>query len=171
MNTTNKTDKTNRRYRNSLRATSKQEPPSMERYKQDYKQDYKQEYIKDNLQESTEPITSPQQTQHIKISVRLPKGIVTSFTIKKNIIALWLLYTSDTDYLDIYSLLDSLDSEDLNKFSEKVSKLINNFVYKCLNEWTKESGKGLSDFITEKMIEDFLDDYPLYVALLLTIKN
>ncbi len=122
--------------------------------------------------------TSPVTSQHIKMSVRLPKGIVTSLTIKKNIIALWILYTCDPETLNTEiidsseaSEAQSLTQEDIIEDEETIYKLVNTFVYKCLEGWDKESGKGLSDFVTELMIEDFLDDYDLYESLLPLIKG
>jgi len=32
------------------------------------------------------------------------------------------------------------------------------FVYKQLDSWEKDNGKGLSDFITDRMIESMLED-------------
>lgn len=147
--------------------------------------------IKENKGNTT---NTNQSTNHIKISVRLQRGIVgtgvTSFTIKKNIIALWLLYRQpistnhiNTNHINTtystYSLPDTPNKKELETFSKKVPKIINDFVYTCLNEWDKDTGKGLSDFITERMIKDFLEgseepgesEYPLYIKLLSTIRN
>lgn len=115
-------------------------------------------------------------SQHIKMSVRLPKGIVTSLTIKKNIIALWLLYTCDpealsTEIIDSSEANNILCPEDIKKDEETISKSVSSFIYKCLEKWENETGKGLSDFITEMMIEDLLEDYVLYENLLPLIKG
>ena len=100
-------------------------------------------------------------SQHIKMSLRISNK-VTSITIKKNIIVLWLIFS------------DKIDLEDLEDLDfEKVSVVINNFVYSCLNGWDKDTGKGLSEFITDMMIKDFLDDsytYSVYRELLKGIK-
>ena len=121
------------------------------------------------------PINAISTSQHIKMSVRLPKGIVTSLTIKKNIIALWLLYTCDpeslhTELLDVEDIMEHMTIEDVIEDEKTISKLISVFVYKCLEGWENETGKGLSDFVTELMIEDFLDEYPLYENLMPLIK-
>lgn len=111
----------------------------------------------------------PLSAQHLKISVRLPRGIVTSLTLKKNILVLWILYTADPDlfYIDIIgNNVVELQEEHIKKDKDAIWKLINDFVYKCLDNWSKETGRGLSDYITECMIEDFLDDYEIYEKLL-----
>ncbi len=174
--------------------------------------EFKRQYHSDfNKEAGSSPTIVLPSTQHIKLSVRLPKGIVTSLTIKKNIIALWLLYTSDPSYIDIDSINkwveqslngvsnqagntgnndidtimkpkeieDALEADlaavaeakkELEKIQEKINRSINNFVHKCIGKWIKESGKGLSDFVTEMMIEDLLEDYKLYTIVLTQIK-
>ena len=119
------------------------------------------------------PIT-PSQTPslHIKISVRLgkgSKGIVTSLTIKKNTVALWLLYTCDPEVLHTNIINEEerekgaeLKPEDIQKDKDTVSQLISEFVYKCLEGWDKETGRGLSDFVTELMTKDILDEEDHY---------
>lgn len=115
------------------------------------------------------PRTTENPSQHIKMSIRLPRGIVTSLTLKKNILSLWLLYTADEDELDLENIVEYREAnriEDIGKFTEMANTLISAFVYKCLEDWDKETGKGLSDFVTEKMIEDLLEDYILYSTVI-----
>jgi hypothetical protein len=118
-------------------------------------------------------------TAHFKMSIRIPNGIVTSLTIKKNIIAMWLIYRQPTpkDSLDLdkittesiamHSLLskDDLLTAEAN-VTEAISNMISDFVYEKIELWTKETGKGLSDFITDLMIQDILEeDFSLYKFL------
>jgi hypothetical protein len=143
------------------------------------------------------PPKHSQPSQHIKISIRLKRGIVTSLTLKKSIIAIWLLYTADTDVLPLEQLeelmavaggttrattiaaagtleaqkeLENLENlKNLNAFKEKANELVNDFVYECLEDWDKDTGKGLSEFVTEIMIADFLEDYDQYELILNSI--
>jgi len=99
-------------------------------------------------------------SMHYKMSLRLNNGTVTSITIKKNILALWIIYSPVTGDLDLEKTS-----------SEKIMTLINKFVYTSLKYWDKETGKGLSDFITEQMIHDFLESqYGLYSTITERIK-
>ena len=102
-------------------------------------------------------------TQHIKMSIRLSNGIVTSLTIKKNIVALWIIFAKTNSDIDLTTELNF----------DKLSSLVNTFVYKCMNDWKQNTGKGLSDFITEKMIRNILNDgntYSIYCDLIKGIK-
>lgn len=40
---------------------------------------------------------------------------------------------------------------------DRIETQASDFIYKCLEEWPYDDGKGLSDFVMEKMAEDFLD--------------
>lgn len=92
------------------------------------------------------------QSHSIRIPIRLsqsnnPDGIskVSSLSLKKNICALWLL------------LLDVQEGKD-------GKERITDFVYDCIDKWENDSAKGLSEFISEKMICEMLqtDDYKEY---------
>ena len=86
--------------------------------------------------------TQSNSTDTVKISLRINPGYpVTSLTIKKNIVSLWTLLRTDGD---------SNDSDD------NPIRLISAFVYNSLALWKKETGQGLSDFITELLIKDML---------------
>ncbi len=150
-------------------------------YKKGYKDSYASEASKESQTGSSAPggitvkalpksPTTQRTSQHIRISVRLPRGIVTSLTIKKNIIALWLLYRTPS-LEDPEQILDLLESGGDVK-DDTVGTMVNNFVYHCLSFWEQDTGKGLSDFVTERMIEDALEveDYDMYVTLLGLIK-
>ena len=79
----------------------------------------------------------------IKYSVRLPNG-VTSLSLRKNVVSLWVL----------------LNCIKKDEFQNRLG----NVVQDSLGEWEGESGKGLSDFITDKLISQILDtqDYSRY---------
>lgn len=111
---------------------------------------YKTDYKNDNMNRKNSHISQSQQSQHIKMSIRLNRGVVTSLTIKKNIITLWLLFSEANTNLDLSDIKD-IDFK-------KISKMVNDFVYDCMNHWENDTGKGLSDFITERMIQDIIND-------------
>lgn len=93
-------------------------------------------------------------TDTVKFNIRMGVGssAPTSITLRKNIIALWILLMDKADR-DPYELIQ--------EFIEKV----------CLKRWKKESGKGLSDFVTKCMIHSFLesDDFQLYKKIYLSL--
>ncbi|MCP3683845.1 MAG: hypothetical protein GY861_14265 [bacterium] len=116
------------------------------------------------------PSNSPTNSQHIRISVRLPRGIVTSLTLKKNIIAIWLLYRAPSRK-DPQWILDIIEKgEDIKEDikPDTIMTIINTFVYSCLESWDKDTGKGLSDFVTELMIDEALEpnDHSIYSTLM-----
>ncbi|MDP8268246.1 MAG: hypothetical protein P9L97_05905 [Candidatus Tenebribacter davisii] len=45
---------------------------------------------------------------------------------------------------------------------------LTDFVYTCLDKWDKDTAKGLSDFVSEKLIQDMLEaeDYIEYKKIL-----
>ena len=83
----------------------------------------------------------------MRISIRISSQ-VTSLSIKKNLIAIWILLMNT----------DPEDSRDD----------LTEFVYKCLDQWTGDSAKGFSDFVSERLIQDMLeaDDYIEYKQIL-----
>lgn len=118
-------------------------------------------------------LNKPPSSQHIKLSVRLPRGIVTSLTLKNNIIALWLLYRTPTKS-DPEQVIDLLE-EGLAIKEDTIKEMVSSFVYKSLDKWEHDTGKGLSDYVTELMIEDALEnedsnDYTIYESLMGLIK-
>ena len=107
-----------------------------------------------------------QQTQHVKVSIRLPGGIVTSLTIKKNIIALWILFAMEEKIDDIDDIDEAVVNGQVYQKLPNIPNQLNDFIYECMSSWEKETGKGLSDYVTECLIKDFLDDdYELYCIL------
>lgn len=112
---------------------------------------------KEKRKKLSEPLPTPLPSisHHLKMSVRLSNGSVTSLTIKKNIIALWLLFTyNPEEFLD---MLNFTIQENLILY-KRLNKRVMEFVYECLKEWKKETGKGLSTFITESMIKELLEE-------------
>jgi len=81
----------------------------------------------------------------IRFSIRITPKSVSSVSLKKNITSLWLLLSTDIDKR-IHCI-----SRDRCKNS------VTDFIYKNLNTWEKDSAKGFSDFITEKMINEILE--------------
>ncbi len=139
-----------------------------------YGQPYKDGYDKESSGENCAPggtlIVPIAITAHMKISIRLPRGIVTSITLKNNIIAIWLLYRTPREH-DVEQVCELLEKREPVK-DDTVRAMVMSFVYDCLEMWEKDTGKGLSDFITEKMIGDCLeeDDHFLYKALMQVTK-
>lgn len=67
----------------------------------------------------------------IRINIRIC-GVSTSISLRKNLIALWILMT--------------------RQHPTRWRDNLNDFVYKSSGVWTGESAKGFSDFVTERMI-------------------
>jgi hypothetical protein len=87
-------------------------------------------------------------SQSIKIPIRIGKSnSVSSLSLKKSIVALWIL-------------LHEINAK------EAKGKLID-FVYKCVDLWEEDNAKGFSDFVTERLIKDILDirDYKEYLQI------
>lgn len=127
--------------------------------------------IQKRLRADSTPIPNQSNpSQHIKISVRLKRGIVTSLTIKKNIIALWIIFGNAFDDCEVSGLKGTEIIDPKNITAQMISDKVNDFVYKCLEGWDRDTGRGLSDFVTEKMIEDFLEDYEEYGEVIFNIK-
>ena len=83
----------------------------------------------------------------VRLSLRIAKK-VTSITLDPTIVGLWLLFCTDDDPSD-YKLIKGR---------------INEFVYANLSTWEREDGKGLSEYITNRMMKACLDqkDFKLY---------
>lgn len=96
-------------------------------------------------------------SEHTKISLRVD-GKVTSITLKKNIIALWLIFGTDIDIVN--TELDVLSYE------------VNDFIYSCLDKWENNTAKGLSAYITNRMVKAFLNKkkYKSYLRVIRGIK-
>ena len=93
--------------------------------------------------------------QSIRIPLRISNS-VTSLSLKKNLIALWILLRDNVQHND--PILQPLKSKDL----------LTDFVYNCLDQWEEDTAKGFSDFVSEKLIESILEenDYIEYKKIL-----
>lgn len=81
----------------------------------------------------------------LRFSIRISPKSVSSVSIKKNIISLWILMT-----------VTPLE-KDLTKLEKIHKNYVTDFIYSCLNRWKGNTAKGFSDFVTEGMIRDILD--------------
>jgi len=84
-------------------------------------------------------------TKTIQKTITIPirvRGRTTSITLKKSTVALWVLFIAEQE------------QDSFLKLKEKIV----NFVYKCLDLWDGRTAKGLSDFVTEKMILELLEE-------------
>jgi hypothetical protein len=89
------------------------------------------------------------------ISIRV-LGASTSITIRNDILALWVLMQGD-------------DIEGIERIRQKLSS----FVLDTLSDWKGSSAKGLSEYITKRMIESFLEkrDIRMYRKILDVIQG
>lgn len=76
----------------------------------------------------------------LRFSIRITRKSVSSVSLKKNIVSIWLLLVVSNPSL-----------------YKKSKKLIMDFIYDSLNYWKKDTAKGFSDFVTERMIQDILE--------------
>lgn len=83
----------------------------------------------------------------IRFSIRISSKSVSSVSLKKNIVSLWLLLCTNIIDKRIHCI-----SRDRCKTS------ISDFMYKNLKEWEKDTAKGFSEFITDKMIDNILEE-------------
>lgn len=81
--------------------------------------------------------------QFIRISVKIA-GKTTSVSVKKNIIALWVVKKCTGE--------------------SKWREAFNNFIYECLDLWDGETGRGFSEFLVDRVFLDCLseEEYLLY---------
>lgn len=100
--------------------------------------------------ENTDPVSNASNTatSNYKVSVRLIPGnkIVTSISINTKLLSLWLLISVITKMES-----DPKEAEVLIKKVAHQSSLrnyISDFIHKKLTYWNKDSGKGLSDYIS-----------------------
>jgi hypothetical protein len=54
-----------------------------------------------------------------------------------------------------------VQEEEILTLKKLLNKTILNFIYIQINDWTKSTGKGLSEFMQERMIKEILDKIPL----------
>ncbi len=80
----------------------------------------------------------------LKFSIRITDK-VTSISLRKNIISLWLVKSKQTN-----------KNPTRDAVLTNIQTRIQNFIYLCLTNWEQNTGKGLSDYISEKMIQEIL---------------
>jgi hypothetical protein len=93
------------------------------------------------------------QGQVLRFSFRL-SGRSTSITLKKNILSLWLIL-SDTDYCKDPG---TQDAQGTQYTSEQYYISIQKYIDSCIDKWTGDTARGLSDFITDMMLQDILEE-------------
>lgn len=84
-------------------------------------------------------------SRSLKFSIRIGTNngsFVTSISLKKNLCSIWLLLSESSDFIK----------------PKNAKNLILDFIYLSINEWKKDTAKGFSDFITERMIKDILSN-------------
>lgn len=83
----------------------------------------------------------------LRYSIRI-NGSVTSISLRKNLVALWLV----------------LNIDGVEKSEKAFNNVVINFIYKCLDKWKGNNGKGFSDFVSVEMIFNILEyeDFALY---------
>jgi hypothetical protein len=89
-----------------------------------------------------------------------PKGKVTSVTLRKSSVILWILFGTQ-----------NFSFETPDGYYARCEALTTSFIYKCMDNWPHPDGRGLSDFVLDLMHKDFLDtkNYRRYKRLMQTI--
>jgi hypothetical protein len=92
-------------------------------------------------------------SKHLKFPCKL-NGSSTSVTVKKDIICIWFIFSEyrKMDVSEIYPLVQEIVNE-------------------CAEEWIFSSGKGFSDFVTDKIIYKTLNnaDFSTYKRVRLNL--
>jgi len=104
-------------------------------------------------------------TNTLRFSLRIysedyPEGKVTSMTLRKSIVIIWILFGTR-----------NFTFEKKKGLHDRIEGIITDFIYESLNSWPHADGKGLSDFISDKMFEDLLvkKDYRKFKQLMESI--
>lgn len=87
--------------------------------------------------------------KNVRFSIRLSSQSVTSVSINTQILLLWLLFQPKIS-------LDSLDSLKLHH----CKAICTDFFISQMKNWHYNTGKGLSEFLTEAMIRNILEESP-----------
>jgi len=102
-------------------------------------------------------------TKTLRFSLRIfspnyPKGKVTSISLKKSIVILWVIFGTQ-----------NFSFEKKKGLHDRIEQLLTDFIYKSLERWDYPDGVGLSEFILECMYEDFLvkKDYRRFKQLMI----
>lgn len=89
------------------------------------------------------------ETSALRFSIRVSKR-VTSISLRKNIVSLWMVLNGET-----------------NASKDTMLIMVSDFIYESLDYWNNDTGKGLSDFVSERMIQEILEDedYQMYRSI------
>ena len=87
--------------------------------------------------------------KNIRFSIRLSSQSVTSISINTQILLLWLLFQPKTSQKDPNSLK-----------LHHCKAICTDFFISQMKHWLYNTGKGLSEFLTEAMIRDILEESP-----------
>lgn len=104
-------------------------------------------------------------TNTLRFSLRVysqeyPEGKVTSMTLRKSIVIIWILFGTR-----------NFTFEKKAGLHDRIEGIVTDFIYESLNSWPHADGKGLSDFISDKMFKDLLvkKDYRRFKQLMESI--
>jgi len=117
-------------------------------------------------------------SNNIKLSIRI-SSVVTSISLKKSTVAIYLsLFLPEKETLSLFEKLSQIpqksqlevetalngenkrEVQKIKKLQIKINSLLYSFIHSHLDEWKEQDGKGLSEFITEKMILKILEFLP-----------
>lgn len=100
-------------------------------------------------------------TDTLRFSIRVysdefPSGKVTTITLNKKIVILWVMFGTK-----------NMTLENKQGIHDRIEFLLTEFIYETLNHWKHPDGSGLSNFVTDHLIRDFLSkkDYKKYNRL------
>lgn len=124
------------------------------------------EKIQRPFQGKGEATTTPMtKTNTLRFSLRIysaeyPQGKVTSITLRKSIVILWVLFGTR-----------NFTFENKQNLHDRIEGILTDFIHNSLKKWEYTDGRGLSDFILECMYKDFLvkSDYKRYKQLMRTL--
>jgi len=117
-------------------------------------------------------------SNNIKLSIRI-SSVVTSISLKKSTVAIYLsLFLPEKETLSLFEKLSQIpqksqlevetalngenkrEVQKIKKLQIKINSLLYSFIHSHLDEWKEQDGKGLSEFITEKIILKILEFLP-----------
>jgi len=124
--------------------------------------------LKEELKKENKKMKKTETERYVKLSVRI-KDKVTSLSISKSIVVLWVLFSVTTQDVDLNELAGFVKRKEYKE--NTIIRLVKDFIFESLGEWEKEDGKGLSSFIVEKMIHDMLYDQDLHGTYLNLVKT
>lgn len=110
------------------------------------------------MTKETKETIEPKIPKNTKFSIRLSSQSVTSISINTHIILLWLIFQPKTSS-KLKNVPFPSDVKVLQTNLLRYCKSIcTDFFISQMKNWPYNSGKGLSDFLTEAMIQDILQE-------------